>query len=50
MATGSVWTVGGEATVGSLAGGRLAALPVRTAFWFSYVAAFPETSVYVAPQ
>ncbi len=50
VATGSVWTVGGEATVGPLAGGRLAALPVRTAFWFSYVAAFPETSVYVAPQ
>ncbi|MCH8026448.1 MAG: DUF3179 domain-containing protein, partial [Chloroflexi bacterium] len=44
--TGSVWSLAGEALSGELAGQRLEALPLRTTFWFAYVAAFPEATVY----
>ena len=43
---GSTWSLAGEALSGGLAGQRLEALPLRTTFWFAYVAAFPEASVY----
>ncbi len=44
--TGSEWSLAGEALSGELAGQRLEALPLRTTFWFAYVAAFPEATVY----
>jgi hypothetical protein len=44
--TESEWSLAGEALSGALAGQRLEPLPVRTTFWFAYVAAFPETTVY----
>lgn len=44
--TESEWSLGGEALSGPLAGERLEPLPVRTTFWFAYVAAFPEAEVY----
>ena len=44
--TGSEWSLAGEAISGPLAGQRLEPLPVRTTFWFAYVAAFPEVEVY----
>lgn len=43
--TGSRWSFAGEATEGPLKGSRLEAVPSRAAFWFSYVAAFPDTEV-----
>ncbi|MCH8994223.1 MAG: DUF3179 domain-containing protein [Chloroflexi bacterium] len=44
--TESEWSLSGEAVAGPLAGQRLDQLPVRTTFWFAYVAAFPEVTVY----
>ena len=44
--TESEWSLSGEAVAGPLAGARLTALPVRTTFWFVYVAAFPGVTVY----
>ena len=44
--TGSLWTLGGRATAGPLAGAQLTALPNRTTFWFSYRSAFPEVLVF----
>ena len=44
--TGSEWTLRGEAIAGELAGEQLEALPVRTTFWFAYVASFPDATVY----
>ena len=44
--TGSRWTRGGEAVDGPLEGARLDALPVRSSFWFAFVASFPETDVF----
>ena len=44
--TGSEWSLTGEAVSGPLAGQRLEPLPVRTTFWFAYVAAFPEADIY----
>ena len=44
--TGSEWSLAGEALSGELAGQRLEAMPPRTTFWFAYVAAFPEATVF----
>lgn len=44
--TGSAWSLQGEAVQGQLAGQHLQQLPARTAFWFSYVTAFPTATVY----
>ncbi len=44
--TGSRWDLSGRATDGPLAGERLEPLPSRYTFWFAYVAAFPEATVY----
>ena len=44
--TESEWSLAGEAVAGPLTGQRLEALPVRSTFWFAYVAAFPEAEVY----
>ncbi len=44
--TGSRWTRGGEAVDGPLAGAQLEAVPVRSSFWFAFVASFPETDVF----
>ena len=44
--TESEWSLTGEAIAGPLAGERLAPLPARTTFWFAYVAAFPDATVY----
>ncbi len=43
--TGSSWDGGGRAVNGPLAGAQLRQLPSRTAFWFSYLSAFPEVTV-----
>ncbi|MCH8008919.1 MAG: DUF3179 domain-containing protein [Chloroflexi bacterium] len=45
-ATGSEWSLTGEALSGELAGAQLEPLAVRTAFWFSYVSAFPDVDLY----
>ena len=45
--TGSEWSLAGHAAAGELAGAQLEPLPVRTTFWFAYIAAFPEATVYV---
>ena len=45
--TGSRWSLQtGRALSGPLAGERLEMLPERFAFWFSFVAAFHEATVY----
>ncbi len=44
--TGSAWSLTGEALSGELAGSQLEPLAVRTAFWFSYVSAFPGVDLY----
>lgn len=44
--TGSRWSLSGLALDGPLAGAQLAALPSRSAFWFSYRSAFPEVVVF----
>ena len=46
--TGSLWSLGGRATAGPLAGAQLTPLPVRTTFWFSYRSAFPNVVVFEA--
>ena len=46
--TRSRWTRGGAAADGPLEGARLEALPVRSSFWFAFVASFPETDVFDA--
>jgi hypothetical protein len=43
--TRSLWDFTGLATEGELAGRRLTLLPSRTAFWFSYLSAFPSVTV-----
>ena len=45
--TGSEWSLAGEAVAGELAGAQLEPLPLRTTFWFAYIAALPEATVYV---
>ncbi len=44
--TGSVWNLGGRAIDGPLAGERLEPLPVRSAYWFAWIAAFPNTHLH----
>ena len=44
--TDSEWSLTGAAIAGELAGAQLEPLPVRTAFWFSYVSAFPGVELY----
>ncbi len=44
--TGSEWSLTGAALSGALAGSQLEPLAVRTAFWFSYVSAFPGVELY----
>jgi hypothetical protein len=46
LETGSRWTFGGLADEGELAGATLTAIPNRTTFWFAYVGAFPEATIY----
>ncbi len=43
--TSSRWNLGGRAIAGPLAGSQLAALPSRTAFWFSIRAAFDTVDI-----
>jgi hypothetical protein len=45
--TGSVWNLSGWAIAGELYGDRLEPLPVRSTFWFSLVANFPEIEIYL---
>lgn len=44
--TRSIWNLAGQAVAGPLAGQRLSSLPARNTFWFAWVAAFPDTSLY----
>ena len=44
--TGSIWSLGGVATAGELAGTQLEALPMRSTFWFSLAATFPGIELY----
>ncbi len=44
--TGSEWSLTGEAISGELEGTQLEPLAIRTAFWFSYVSAFPGVELY----
>jgi hypothetical protein len=44
--TGSHWSLTGEAIDGPLTGEQLEILPARFSFWFAFVAAFPEATVY----
>jgi hypothetical protein len=44
--TGSRWSLTGEAIAGELTGAELEPLATRTAFWFSYVSAFPGVDLY----
>lgn len=46
LGTGSEWSLAGEAISGELEGTQLAPLAIRTAFWFSYVSAFPGVEIY----
>ena len=45
LETDSTWDLGGRAVSGSLVGTRLEAAPVRTTFWYAYIAAFPEAEL-----
>ena len=47
--TGSIWNLAGQAVAGPLAGARLTPLPARSTFWFAWVAAFPDSSLYASP-
>jgi hypothetical protein len=49
LETGSSWDRARRAVDGPLAGAALKRLPARTTFWFAYVAAFPQATVYPAP-
>ena len=46
LETGSMWSIAGVGEAGELAGSRLRPLATRSAFWFSYVTAFPDVTVY----
>ena len=46
--TGSQWTRAGRAIDGPLEGSQLDAIPVRSSFWFAFVASFPDTDVFDA--
>jgi hypothetical protein len=45
--TGSEWDVAGKAVEGPLKGERLEPMPSRRTFWFAYVAAFPDTEIFL---
>jgi hypothetical protein len=45
--TGSEWDIAGEAVEGLLKGERLQPMPSRRTFWFAYVAAFPDTEIFL---
>ena len=45
--TASVWNQAGMAIEGELTGAQLEPLPVRSTFWFSIVANFPDIEVYI---
>lgn len=45
--TGSEWDLSGEAISGPLVGERLEPLPSRYTFWFAYIAAFPDTRLFI---
>ena len=45
LETGSTWDLGGRALSGPLKGSTLARAPVRSTFWYAYVAAFPEAEL-----
>jgi hypothetical protein len=47
LETGSEWDLAGRAIDGELAGAQLEPLSVRSTFWFSLVANFPEIDVYL---
>ncbi len=44
--TKSTWTLAGKATNGPLKGLHLTPLATHNTFWFSWVAAFPHTTIY----
>ena len=44
--TRSTWNLAGEATGGPLKGFTLTPLPAHSTFWFAWVAAFPDTTIY----
>ncbi len=48
--TRSTWNLAGEATDGPLKGLRLTPLPTRSTFWFAWIAAFPDTTIYNTPS
>ena len=45
--TGSEWDLSGRAVAGPLKGERLEPLPSRYTFWFAYLAAFPDTELFI---
>ncbi len=47
LETGSDWDLAGRAINGELSGAQLKPLPVRSTFWFSLVANFPDIDVYL---
>jgi hypothetical protein len=48
QATGSVWTVTGQAVEGPLTGSRLAPRLHVVVFWFAWAAAYPQTRIWSA--
>ncbi len=44
--TGSQWDLNGTGVAGTLAGEQLEAVPARFSYWFAFVAAFPNATVY----
>jgi hypothetical protein len=47
LETSSEWDMAGRAIKGELVGAQLEPLPVRSTFWFSLVANFPDIDVYL---
>lgn len=47
--TGTTWDLDGRALDGPLTGTRLDPVPSRSAFWFAFVAAFPDAEVVDQP-
>jgi len=44
--TGSLWNQEGECVGGEYLGAELDVLPLENAFWFSWAASYPETTIY----
>lgn len=44
--TESIWSLSGTAINGELVGSQLAALPLRSTFWFSLAASYPNIDLY----